>query len=113
MGTIISKIQARHTGLIFAIGTNAARAVGTNPIQGHLWQNFSSVTFKELPVPGTMILENPFNPKTPIQFKMANGGYYRTPSLINVWATAPLNRSRSVQRSAPRPHHPGTRGFFC
>jgi hypothetical protein len=37
-----------HKDPRFAIGTNAARAVGTNPIQGHLWQNFSSATFKEL-----------------------------------------------------------------
>ena len=80
----------------FAIGTNAARAVGTNPIQGHLWQNFSSTTFKELPIPGTMLLENPFDAKTPISYKIPNGGYYRTPSLINVWATAPLLHNNNL-----------------
>ncbi len=73
-----------------ALGTNAGRALGTNPIEGHLWQNFSSATFKQLPSPGTLILENPFNPKQPINFKIPHGGYYRTPSLINVWATAPF-----------------------
>lgn len=70
--------------------TNAARAVGSNPIEGHLWQNFSSATFKALPVPGTMILQNPFSAKDPIKFKIPNGGYYRTPTLINAWATAPF-----------------------
>jgi hypothetical protein len=72
------------------LGTNLARAVGTNPIEGHLWQNFSSATFKQLPLPGTAILENPFDKTQPIAFKIPNGGYYRTPSLINVWATAPF-----------------------
>jgi hypothetical protein len=73
-----------------AIGTNADRALGTNPIEGHIWQNFSSRTFKELPSPGTMTVENPFDKSQPISFPIQHGGYYRTPSLINVWATAPF-----------------------
>ena len=72
------------------IGTNAARALGTNPISGHIWDDFSSATFKKLPSPGTLILANPFDAQKPIHFKIPNGGYYRTPSLINVWATAPF-----------------------
>jgi hypothetical protein len=75
-----------------AIGTNANRALGTNPDEGHLWQNFSSVTFKQLPSPGTLVLQNPFDQSKPISFEIpkGGGGYYRTPSLINVWATAPF-----------------------
>jgi hypothetical protein len=74
----------------FAIGTNANRALGTNPIEGHIWQNFSSQTFKQLPSPGTMMMPNPFDAGSPLPFKITHGGYYRTPSLINVWATAPF-----------------------
>lgn len=74
----------------FAIGTNANRALGTNPIEAHLWQNFSSRTFKQLPSPGTMMMPNPFDAGSPLPFKIAHGGYYRTPSLIDVWATAPF-----------------------
>jgi hypothetical protein len=74
----------------FEIATNANRALGTNPIQEHIWQNFSSRTFKELPSPGKMTVPNPFDEKVPITFPIAHGGYYRTPSLINVWATAPF-----------------------
>jgi cytochrome c5 len=81
-----------------AIGTNAARALGTNAATGHLWQNFSSVTFKELPSPGTLTLPNPIDPKSPINFKIPNGGYYRVPSLINVWATAPLLHNNALGR---------------
>jgi hypothetical protein len=74
----------------FAIGTNADRALGTNPQEGHLWQNFSSRTFKQLPSPGKLILQNPFDASRPITFSIPQGGYYRTPSLINIWATAPF-----------------------
>jgi hypothetical protein len=75
-----------------AIGTNANRALGTNPDTGHIWENFSSVSFKQLPTPGKLILENPFDKSKPITFNIpqGGGGYYRTPSLINVWATAPF-----------------------
>ena len=75
-----------------AIGTNSERAVGTNPDEGHIWQNFSSVTYKQLPAPAPLILQNPFDATHPIrvQIPQGGGGYYRTPSLINVWATAPF-----------------------
>ncbi len=75
-----------------AIGTNAERTLGTNPDTGHLWQNFSSLTFKQLPSPGKLILQNPFDASHPITFNIpqGGGGYLRTPSLINVWATAPF-----------------------
>jgi len=75
-----------------AIGTNSNRALGTNPDTDHLWQNFSSVTFKQLPSPGQLLLENPFDKTKKIAFPIppGGGGYYRTPSLINLWATAPF-----------------------
>ncbi len=76
----------------FALETNAKRALGTNPDEGHLWQNFSSRTFKQLPSPGSLTLQNPFDASHPITFAIpqGGGGYYRTPSLINIWATAPF-----------------------
>ena len=81
-----------------AIGTNAARAMGTNAIEGHLWQNFSSKTYKQLPSLGTASLYNPFDPDDPIEFEFPAGGlgYYRTPSLISIWATAPFLLNNSV-----------------
>ncbi|MDQ6701563.1 MAG: hypothetical protein M3Z36_15395 [Acidobacteriota bacterium] len=81
-----------------SIGTNIARSVGTNPTSGHIWQNFSSKTFKEQPSPGALKLDNPFDPAQPIDFKIpATGvGHYRTPSLINVWATAPFFHNNSL-----------------
>ena len=81
-----------------SLGTNIARSVGTNPISGHIWQNFSSKTFKEQPSPGTLKLENPFSGAPPIDFTIPSTGvgHYRTPSLINVWATAPFLHNNSL-----------------
>jgi hypothetical protein len=80
----------RHS--VSEIGTNFARAMGTNAIGGQVWDNFSSVTYKALPAVGAMReLYNPIKPGDPITFKLDGGGrgYYRTPTLIAVWATAP------------------------
>ena len=91
----------------FAIATNANRTLGTNPIEGHLWQNFSSRTFKELPPPGTMAMPNPFDEKEPISFPITHGGYYRTPSLINIWATAPFFENNTLGTFTGDPSMPG------
>ncbi|MDJ0575347.1 MAG: hypothetical protein QNJ65_09315 [Xenococcaceae cyanobacterium MO_234.B1] len=74
------------------IGTNAARALATNAKKGHIYAQFSSKTYKELPSPGTLELENPFDEDKPIKFKVPAGGtgYYRTPSLISIWSSAPF-----------------------
>lgn len=81
-----------------AVGTNAARAMATNAIEGHLWQNFSSKTYKALPSVGKTKLYNPFDPAKPIEFEFPAGGrgYYRTPSLISLWATAPFLNNNSL-----------------
>jgi hypothetical protein len=80
------------------IGTNMARALATNAIQSHIWQQYSSKTYKAQPSPGTVVLENPFNAKAPIEFTIPSGGvgYYRTPSLISTWATAPLFHNNAL-----------------
>jgi hypothetical protein len=75
------------------IGTNFARAAGSNAMSGHVWDNFSSATYKELPAVGKISgLYNPLSPSEPITFDLGGGGrgYYRTPSLISVWASAPF-----------------------
>lgn len=77
---------------ITLIGTNAGRALGTNAKKGHIWEQFSSKTYKELLSPGTLKLANPFNKDQPILFEVPSGGpgYYRTPSLISLWSSAPF-----------------------
>ena len=90
---------------ITEIGTNAARALATNAMKGHIWDQFSSLTYKELPSPGELTLYNPFDESKPIEFKVPAGGrgYYRTPSLVSVWTTAPLLHNNSLGKYSKNP----------
>jgi hypothetical protein len=76
------------------IKTNSARALGTNAKVGHVWDNFSSQTYKEIPLVNELELYNPFDETQPIKFRPkdrdAGPGYYRTPSLISLWSSAPF-----------------------
>ncbi|WP_026135035.1 hypothetical protein [Scytonema hofmannii] len=80
------------------IGTNAGRALATNATKGHIWEQFSSKTYKELPSPGTLKFDNPFDKSEPINFEVPSGGvgYYRTPSLVSIWATAPFLHNNTL-----------------
>ena len=76
------------------IETNSARAFGTNAKAGRIWDNFSSVTYKELSPVDELEFFNPFDETQPIKFRPKErdvaSGYYRTPSLVSVWSSAPL-----------------------
>ncbi|MGD2115011.1 MAG: hypothetical protein PVG07_08160 [Acidobacteriota bacterium] len=98
----------------FAIGTNAARALATNAVEGHIWERFSSETYKELPSPGTLHLDNPFSGESDIEHEIPAGGpgYYRTPSLISVWATAPLLHNNLLGRYTGDPSVAGRMEAF-
>jgi hypothetical protein len=76
---------------ITKIKTNAARAMATNAMSGHVWNDFSSDTYKNLPSVGQIDVYNPYTDATD-KFTVPGGGpgYYRTPSLINIWSTAPF-----------------------
>jgi cytochrome c5 len=81
------------------IGTNIARAMGSNATRGHIWDQFSSETYKSLPSAGTLTgLYNPRDPRQPLSFEMPGGGrgYYRTASLTSIWATAPYLHNNSL-----------------
>jgi len=82
------------------IGTNFSRSAGSNPEQGHIWEEFSSLDYKDLPqVAEIRDLYNPVKPKKPINFFQipAGGpGYYRTPSIVDAWATAPFFNNNSL-----------------
>ena len=57
------------------IGTNAARAVASNAIRGHIWDEFSSDTYKNLPSAGELRgLYNPLDPGAPLKFKLPGEG---------------------------------------
>jgi len=79
------------------IETNAARATATNATAGHVWQWFSSDTYKSQE-PVKIDVWNPYSEQNQ-PFEVSGGrGYYRTPSLASVWATAPLLHNNSLGR---------------
>ena len=72
--------------------------MGSNATEGHIWQEFSSKTYKELPAVHVSDLVDPLHTSLKlIPFDASGGrGYYRTPTLANVWATAPFLHNNSV-----------------
>ncbi len=82
---------------IDVVQTNAARALATNATRGHVWDNFSSETYKRLPAAGEIEVEDAFEHSTRKFSVPADGpGYYRVPSLIAIWATAPFLHNNSL-----------------
>ena len=82
------------------IGTNIGRAIATNATQGHVWEEFSSQTYKDQPRVAPLTgLYNPIKPGKPLPpFQPPGGGlgYYRVPTLAGVWATAPYLHNNSL-----------------
>jgi hypothetical protein len=80
------------------IKTNACRALATNATAGHIWDNFSSDTYKALNPVGVIETFNPADEATPHRFTPPAGGpgYYRPPSLVSLWASAPFLHNNSV-----------------
>ena len=84
--------------------TNACSPLASNAIAGHIWDNFSSQSYKDLPSVGTLKVQNPFTGEEH-DFQMPGGGrgYTRPPSLISVWSTAPLLLNNSLGKFNPSP----------
>jgi hypothetical protein len=80
------------------IGTNAERALATNAERGQIWEEFSSDSYKSAPAVRVTRLVDPLHPLMRLPPVEATGGrgYYRTASLVNIWATAPFLHNNSV-----------------
>ncbi|HET7435488.1 MAG TPA: hypothetical protein VFN10_12340 [Thermoanaerobaculia bacterium] len=82
---------------VSVIRTNATRALATNATRGHIWDNFSSETYKSLPSAGSIEVWNPYtNANETFALPQGGPGYYRPPSLISVWATAPYLHNNAI-----------------
>src|SRR5262249_30420296 len=86
--------------------TNAQRAMGTNAMGGHTWGQMSSQSYKDQRVPTELLqdqgvggqhrpLYDPLTGKYDIVFT-APHSFYRTPTLVSIWATAPYLHNNSV-----------------
>ena len=79
------------------IGTNADRALATNATAGHIWEAFSSATYKALPAAGAIQVYNPFTGEAQPFAPPAGGpGYYRPPSLLALWTSAPFFHNNAL-----------------
>ncbi|PYS46630.1 MAG: hypothetical protein DMF68_18540, partial [Acidobacteria bacterium] len=95
------------------IKTNAARALATNATRGHIWDNFSSENYKNSPSVGEIEVYNPFDGSTN-KFKMPSGGpgYYRVPTLVSIWATAPFFHNNALGKYTGDPSVKGRMEAF-
>ena len=80
------------------IKTNTCRALATNATAGHIWESFSSETYKTLGSVGTLEMFDPADDPRSYSFKAPAGGpgYYRPPSLLSMWSSAPFLHNNSV-----------------
>jgi len=99
---------------ITKIKTNAARAMGTNARDGHVWDNFSSRTYKEQGSPGTILAYNPLDESKPLEIKIPKGGqgYYRPPSLVSLWTSAPFFHNNALGKFTGDPSVAGRMAAF-
>ena len=93
--------------------TNLCSPLATNAIANHIWEDFSSQTYKDMPSNGTVDVVNPLTGKT-AKFTMPAGGrgYTRAPSLVSMWSTAPFLVNNSVGRFEVEPSVAGRMRSF-
>ncbi len=103
--------ERRHS--VKKIGTNAARAFATNATRGRVWANFSSETYKRLPSIGEIEVYNPYTDRMQRFAAPAGGpGYYRTPSLIGIWTSAPFFHNNALGKYTGDPSVEGRMEAF-
>jgi len=91
------------------VQTNACRAMATNAMNGHMWENFASESYRSMPSVGGIAFFNPykgehgeddeFYPRHAVSGAPQGGGgpgFYRVPTLVSIWATAPFLHNNSL-----------------
>lgn len=79
------------------VGSNVCASLASNAVRGHIWDNFSSDTYKNLPAAGTIGIADPFtSEQRPYVLPGGGRGYLRVPSLVSLWASAPYLHNNSV-----------------
>lgn len=82
---------------ITLLETNACGPLATNAIDGDIWDNFSSQTYKDLPSVGKITVHHPITGAASEYDMPAGGrGYSRVASLISAWSTAPFLLNNAV-----------------
>lgn len=95
------------------IKTNAARALATNAKSGNVWNWFSSESYKKLESPGSIDYWNPYT-EAEEKFPIPGGGtgFYRTPSLVSIWSSAPFLHNNALGKYTGDPSVAGRMEAF-
>jgi hypothetical protein len=95
------------------IKTNACSTLATNALRGHIWDNFSSETYKTLPAVGAIEVAHPLDGTISTYEMPGDGrGYHRSPSLISMWATAPYFHNNALGKFTNDPSVEGRIAAF-
>lgn len=92
------------------VRTNSARAMATNAMAGNMWSDFASKSYQSMPSVGAIDFFNPYlgehggmdqytpRHKAPKDVPAGGGGpgFYRVPTLVSIWTTAPLLHNNSL-----------------
>lgn len=90
--------------------TNSARAMATNALAGSMWNDYASRSYQHMPSIGPIKYFNPykgeagdwdeFEPAHAVEKGVPEGGggpgFYRVPTLLSIWATAPFLHNNSL-----------------
>ena len=106
-------LSNEHRYSVAEVKTNACASLATNGLEGHIWDNFTSQTYKDLPSVGTIKVHHPLTGK-PSDYEMPAGGrgYYRSPSLVSMWSTAPYLHNNSLGKFTNNPSVAGRMEAF-
>lgn len=79
------------------LDTEICSSMASNAVPNHVWDNFASQSYKDLPSVGPLKLFEPVQATNFTWQAPAGGrGYQRVPSLISIWATAPFLHNNEV-----------------
>ncbi len=84
--------------------TNACSPMAANATAGHIWDNFSSYDYKDLPPVGSVTVHHPLTGEAR-RYAIPGGGrgYTRPPSLVSLWASAPFLLNNTVGNASIDP----------
>lgn len=108
------------------VNTNSGRAMATNALDGNMWDDFASLSYQHMPAVGTIDYFNPYKGpkggpdqyqprhKAPAGTPVAGGGpgFYRVPTLLSIWSTAPYLHNNSLGKFTNDPSLKGRMTAF-
>ena len=95
------------------LGTEICSAMASNAVGGHVWNDFASQSYRDLPGMGTVDLWEPVQDEM-VSFETQAGGrgYQHVMSLVSIWASAPYLHNNEIGRFTGDPSIAGRLAAF-